>query len=216
MSVTPLLHTPEPPNIPPTPRSIADLPFWGTWKRENETKVPYNPLTGRRAKANDASTFATRAQAERALTNGKYEGPCVLVDESLGITGGDLDHVVPQAHAFDETQIPTNVRRLIRIANTWTCWSPSGTGIRFIFGASLGRRYMTRNASNRVCAAEAYSRLRFMTVTFDQRIEGTPDTFNADTDDLEAWHEALGFPLRDAEQPPRPRPRTAVAVGRTQ
>ena len=197
---------PDPVNIPPSPACIDDLPFCGVWKRENETKVPYNPLTGRRAKANDASTFATRAQAERALASGKYDGLCILIDESLGITGGDLDHVVPQEHAFDESQIPTDVRRLIRIANTWTCWSPSGTGIRFIFGASLGRRYMTRNKANRICAAEAYSRLRFMTVTLDQRITGTQATFNTDVDDLEAWHEALRFPLRDIEQPPRPQP----------
>ena len=206
MPVTPLLHNPDPANIPPPPRSLDDLPFWGVWKRENGTKVPYNPLTGRRAKPNDPRTFGTRDQAESALATGRYAGLCILIDESLGITGGDLDHIVAEGHAFDESKIPPAVWRLIRIANTWTCWSPSGTGIRFIFGASLGRRYMTKNKSNRICAAEAYSRLRFMTVKLDRRITGTPDTFNTDADDLEAWHEALGFPLRGAEQPPRPQP----------
>jgi hypothetical protein len=194
----------------PTPRSIADLPFWGTWKRENGTKVPVNPRTGNNAKPNDAGTFGTRAKAERALATGKYEGVCILIDASLGITGGDLDHVIPPEHAFDESALPADVRRIIRTANTWTCWSPSGTGIRFIFGASLDRRYMTNNKSNhksnRVCVAEAYSQLRFMTINLDRRIEGTPDAFNADTGDLEAWHEALGFPLRAAESPPQPKP----------
>ena len=189
-----------------TPQSLDAMPYWGIWKRENGTKVPVNPRTGNNAKPNAAGTFGARAKAERALATGKYEGLCILIDESLGVTGGDLDHVIPQENAFDESALPADVRRVIRVANTWTCWSPSGTGIRFIFGASLDRRYMTTNRSNRVCKAEAYSRLRFVTVNLDQRIIGTPDSFNADTGDLEAWHEALGFPLRAAEQPPQPKP----------
>jgi len=193
-------------NIPPPPTSLDDLPFWGVWKRENGTKVPYTPLTRRRAKPNDSGTFDPKSAAESALATGQYTGLCILVDESLGITGGDLDHIVAEDHAFDESKIPPAVWRLIRIANTWTCWSPSGTGIRFIFAASLGRRYMTKNKANRICIAEAYNRLRFMTVKLDCRITGTPEIFNPDADDLEAWHEALGFPLRGIEQPTAPRP----------
>jgi len=197
-------------HIPTTPQSLDAMPYWGVWKRENGTKVPVNPRTGNNAKPNDATTFGTRAKSERALATGKFEGLCILIDASLGITGGDLDHVIPPEHAFDESALPADVRRIIRIANTWTCWSPSGTGIRFIFAASLDRRYMTNNKSNhkpnRVCVAEAYNQLRFMTVNDDKRIAGTPDIFNADTGDLEAWHEALGFPLRAAESPPQPKP----------
>lgn len=199
------------------PRSIDSLPHWGVWRREDGTKVPYSPATGHRAKSNDAATFGTRADAERALAPGKYTGLCILVDEALGITGGDLDHVIPEADAFDEAALPDDVRRVIDDAATWTCWSPSGTGIRFIFGASLGRRFMTRNTSNRVCAAEAYTRSRFMTVCPDQRIAGTPDTLNTDTGVLEAWHGALGFPLRAAGQPGRLQPPSPAwsGLGRT-
>jgi putative DNA primase/helicase len=194
-------------NTPPPPASLDELPFWGVWKRENGTKVPYNPRSGYRAKANDAGTFATRAQSERALASGEYEGLCILVDASLGITAGDLDHVVPIEDAFNEAAFPADVRRIIRIANTWTCWSPSGTGVRFIFGASLGQTYLTNNKRDpRVCKGEAYSRLHFMTVLPDRRISGTPATFNPDAGDLEAWHEALGFPEREQDQPAAPRP----------
>jgi len=45
-----------------------------------------------------------------------------------------------------------------------------------------------------------------MTVELDRRIEGTPDGFNTDIGDLEAWHEALGFPLRAVSPPPQPQP----------
>ena len=194
-------------NIPPSPASLDELTLWGVWKRENGTKIPYNPRSGYRAKPNDPTTFGTRDEADRALARGKFEGLCILVEESLGITAGDLDHVIAPEHAFDESALPADVRRVIRIANTWTCWSPSGTGVRFIFAASLGQTYLTNNKRDpRVCKGEAYSRRHFMTVIPDRRISGTPATFNPDAGDLEAWHEALGFPHREQDQPAAPRP----------
>ncbi len=64
----------------PTPQSLDAMPYWGTWKRESGTKVPVNIRTGNNAKANDAGTFGTRAQAERELATGRFEGICILVD----------------------------------------------------------------------------------------------------------------------------------------
>ncbi len=203
----------QPSNIPPpstgatrVPRSLYDLPFFGVWKREHDTKIPYNPLTGRRAKANDASTFATHAQAERAFASGKYEGLCVLVDASLGITVLDLDHVVPEEHAGDETKLPPNVRRVIRMANTYTTWSPSRTGIRMFFAATTERDYENKNHGREICIAEQYNALRFATVMTNAPISHTPDSFNDNRDDLVAVLDAFGFKLRAAEQPSRPQP----------
>jgi hypothetical protein len=195
------------------PTRIDELPFCGVWRREDGRKIPYNPVTGQRAKSNDASTFGTRAQADRALATGKYQGLCVLVDESLGITGGDLDHVIPEADAFNEAALPPDVMRIIRIADTYTTWSPSGTGIRFFF-ATVAPTYKSSNKSSpsrKVCTAEAYRRLRFMTDT-EIHITGTPDVFNTDANTLEAWYEALGFEKRETEQPrPVPPPSTPAS-----
>ncbi len=194
-------RTQAPTDADSIPRELMDLPYWGVWRREDGRKIPYNPETGTRAKPNDPATFADRATAEEAFATGRYEGLCVFIDEALGVTGGDLDHVVPADRAFDEDALPGDVKRIIRIANTWACWSPSGTGVRFIFAASLGRTYLTNNKARKACKAEAYSRLRFMTILPDRRLTGTPEMFNPDPDDLVAWHEALGFPLRAPEQP---------------
>ncbi len=189
------------------------MPLWGVWKYEpgpdgKPTKVPYNPKTDYRAKPNTPSTFGTRAQAERALATRNYSGLCYLVDASVGITAGDLDHVVSEADAFNEDALPPAVRRIIRIANTDTTWSPSGTGIHFIFGTTISG-YENRNGARVICHAEAYNRVRFMTHT-DRRVPGTPVTFNDDPDDLIAWLEALGFRKREAEQPPQPQPERAI------
>jgi len=193
-------------NIPPPPSSLDDLPFWGVWKRENGTKVPYNPRTGYRAKANDAGTFATRAEADRALASGEYEGLCILVDASLGITVLDFDHVVPEEHAGDETQLPPDVRRIIRMANTYTTWSPSRTGIRMFCAATTGRDYENKNHGRTICIAEQYNALRFATVMTNAPISNTPDGFNDNCDDLVAVLDALDFKPRATEQPPPPQP----------
>ncbi len=178
--------------------SLAAMPYVGVWKREPKpdtpdelTKVPYNPRTGRKALPNKPGTFGTRQQAETALASGEYAGLCFLIADDLGVTAGDLDHIVPEDRAFDETAIPADVRRLIRVANTYASWSPSGTGLRFYFAAVVPG-YKTRASINAPIHAEAYSRSRFMTETF-RRISGTPDTFTTDPGDLAAWLTLLGF-----------------------
>jgi primase-polymerase (primpol)-like protein len=187
------------------------MPYCGVWKHEPKpdkpdelTKVPYSPTTGRKAKPNDPRTFGTRLQSEHALASAAgCSGLCFLIDESLGITAGDLDHIIPKERAFDESAIPSLVWRLIRVANTYVSWSPSGTGLRFYFAAVVGG-YMTRTSKEASIHAEQYSRLHFMTETFRQ-ISNTPDTFNADPGDLQAWIDMLGFPKRE-EKKPEPEP----------
>jgi putative DNA primase/helicase len=193
-------------HIPTTPQSIADLPFWAVWKRENGTKVPYNPVTGRKAKANDAGTFSTRSKSERALAKGTYEGICVLIDESLGVTMLDFDHVIPEEHAGDETQIPPDVRRIIRMANTYTTWSPSRTGVRMFCAATTGRDFENKNHGRKVCIAEQYNAVRFATIMMNAPISNTLDRFNDNHDDLVAVLEALDFKRRAAKRPPQPKP----------
>jgi putative DNA primase/helicase len=212
MSKQAYTETPLAQQSPPT--RIDEMPYCGVWKRENNTKVPYNPSTGQRAKSNDPRTFGTRAQVDRALATGKYEGRCYLIHESLGVTAGDLDHVIPEADAFNEAALPPDVRRIIRIANTYTTWSPSGTGIRFFFSA-IDPTYKSTNKSSpsrKVCPAEAYRCLRFMTDTAI-RIADTPDAFNDDPGDLDAWFEALGFEKREIEQPTPIRPASTYTTG---
>jgi primase-polymerase (primpol)-like protein len=182
------------------------MPYWGVWKRENGTKIPYNPVTGRKAKANDAATFSTRAKSERALAKGTYEGVCILVDESLGITMLDFDHVVPEEYAGDETHLPPDVRRIIRMAGTYATWSPSRTGIRMFYAATTGGDYENKNHGRKTCVAEQYNAVRFATIMVDAPISNTPDSFNDNRDDLVAVLEALDFKPRAAEQSERLQP----------
>ncbi len=186
----------------PTPQSLDGMPYWGV----HDQKQPFTPRTGRPAKSNDRRTFGTRAEADQAFASGRYDGLGVLVEESLRVTGMDLDHVVPEDRAYDEAAIPANVWRVIRMSGTAWWWSYSGTGLRGFFAASTGQDYKNKTDKDNWIAAEQYTRLRFVTVTPDRKISGTPDTFSTEVDDLVAVLEALDFPLRAAESPPQPKP----------
>ncbi len=191
-------------NIPPAPTCLQEMPFWCT----HIAKKPYNPRTGQLAKPNDSATFGGRAEAERALASGRYDGLGTFVDESLGITAFDFDHVVPEDRGFDEAAIPADVRRIMRIANTPFYWSWSGTGLRAFLATTVGDDFENKNTNKNqvptICVAEQYRRRRYVTVEPDRQISGTPNTFNPDVDDLIAVLDALGFPKREAEQPSRP------------
>jgi primase-polymerase (primpol)-like protein len=178
------------------------MPYWGV----HDQKQPFTPRTGRPAKSNDRRTFGTRAEADQAFASGRYDGLGVLVEESLRVTGLDLDHIVPEDRAYDEAAIPANVWRMIRMSGTAWWWSYSGTGLRGFFAASTGQAYKNKTDKDNWIAAEQYTRLRFVTVMPDRKISGTPDTFSTEVDDLVAVLEALGFPLRAAESPPQPKP----------
>ena len=188
-------------NTLPTPQSLNAMPYWGV----HDQKQPLTPRTGRPAKSNDRRTFGTRAEADQAFASGRYDGLGVLVEESLRITGMDLDHIVPDDRAYDEAAIPANVWRMLRMSGTAWWWSYSGTGLRGFFAASTGQTYKNKTNKDNWIAAEQYTRLRFVTVMPDRKISGTPDTFGTEVDDLVAVLEALGFKPRAAESPPQPK-----------
>ena len=83
-----------------TPQSIpsflSSLPHWLVWKREERdgkpTKVPYNAKTGRLASVSDSSTWNTLDVALKA-SDGGYNGVGIVLTESLGLVGIDLDQI---------------------------------------------------------------------------------------------------------------------------
>ena len=61
------------------PQELKDRALWCVWKREvrggNPTKVPYSPLTNKRAETNDPSTFCAFELADEAyMIDSEYNG----------------------------------------------------------------------------------------------------------------------------------------------
>lgn len=136
--------TPPPP--PPaaflTLQTLAGQPHWVAWREEarngKPTKVPYNPNTLARAKANDPATWGTRREAEAATTQllaaDQKGGVGLQLGTPLGngyllLAGIDLDSCLDPLDGMLEPWAAEIVAKF----ETYAEISPSGTGVKLFF-----------------------------------------------------------------------------------
>lgn len=148
------------------PYDLMNDAVWCTWKRETRdgkpTKVPYNPLTGRRAETNNPETFTTFQIAEEAFKiDSEYDGIGILV--SNGFSAVDIDHCI------ENGEISDFAKDICAKMNSYTEKSPSGTGLRIIIcGDNLSydkTKYYLKNPNNGVELYLSGMTNRFMTIT---------------------------------------------------
>ena len=184
-----------------------------TWRNEQRngkvTKVPYSPRTGRRAKADDPTTWATRAEAEAAvprLVNGAGGGIGLelgVVGEDLAIGGIDLD----TCRAPDGT-LADWAGEVVERFGSYAEVSPSGTGVKLFFtfdastlatlrsamgkkpGEGSGRKW-ARGKGDHVPSIELYLGDRYFTIT-EQPLAASPPELHQVPTDVLLWliHEA--------------------------
>ncbi|MHB1038005.1 MAG: phage/plasmid primase, P4 family [Pirellulales bacterium] len=135
--------TQKPSTIPVQPDGIATelrpRPNWVNWcwewRGKEWTKVPYDPKTGRRAKANDPSTWGTFAQALARYKKhpDKYAGVGFELKDA-GLIGFDLDACRDPATG----QLTEWAEFLLGlIGPTYGEVSPSGTGLKLLLRGRL-------------------------------------------------------------------------------
>lgn len=117
-------------NVNNLPEELKELKQWVCWTHEN--KVPRNPLTGGNAKANDATTWGTLAQAVAACEKYGFDG--VGFEFAPPYFGVDLDHCLDDLDFIDE---------FVEGLQSYTEFSRSHSGIHVICRGKLpegGRR----------------------------------------------------------------------------
>jgi phage/plasmid primase, P4 family, C-terminal domain len=179
------------------PDELKALRNWVCYRMEERhgqpkpTKVPYNPMTGEKAKANDPATWTDYETCVAAVERGEYDG--IGFEFGNGFVGVDLDH----CRDAERGEIQDWAADVIARLDSYTEASPSGTGVHIIMTGSLppGRR--------RVGPIEMYSEARFFTVT-GEHISGTPRTVEPRSDELRELHEALFPPEEASEAIPAP------------
>lgn len=140
------------------PASLCKMNQWVCFKLEwnaaknKHDKIPYNPVTGYKAKANDSTTWTDYETAAAAVQRGAYDG--IGFEFANGIFGVDLDHVVN----VDKT-LTAEAQDIIKTLDSYTEYSPSGTGAHIICVGSIPPK--DRRNGN----VEMYSDGRFFTVT---------------------------------------------------
>ena len=124
---------------------------WNEKKGKND-KIPYNPRTGYKAKANDPGTWTDYDAAISAFSAGGYDG--IGFEFAGGIFGVDLDHVITQDGSIDPA-----AQDIIDTLDSYTEYSPSGEGVHILCKGTIppGER--------KAGSAEMYSQGRFFTVT---------------------------------------------------
>ena len=159
-----------------TPAELQALVHWLVWREEErngkKTKVPYDAKNGEYAKVNDSSTWSSLACATKAadVLSGKNFDGIGFVFSETNLVGIDLDGLVRDG------KIAAYALSIIRLANTYCEYSPSGTGVHVIFQTSLplpnGNKF-----GNKELGGEIYDKTspRYFTFT-SNKIADSADT----------------------------------------
>lgn len=185
------------PDFSGMPAELKPLRIWVVWRYEWDgkkkwKKVPYIPISYnarqlRKAKTNTPSTWKSYDDAKKVYLASPdlFDGVGVVLDGDL--IGGDFDHcydpATDQRSDFAHEHLPP----------TYTEYSPSGTGYRFLAHGAITRPHKTMRA-------ELYDRTspRFLTLT-GRRLAGQPTTIEHCQTAIDAIEVAL------AHEPTNPR-----------
>jgi putative DNA primase/helicase len=172
----------------------AAHPQWVCWRKEARkgkvTKVPYNPRTGQRAKADSPATWTIYEQAYNAWKQRSqcYDGVGYVFSEERGITGIDLDHCIDEHGNIDPW-----AKVYLDTFASYSERSP-GDGIHIIVYGSLpvhkGIRRLLTGERHPQAAIEAYDTGRYFTFT-GKHLEETPSTIEERQEVLNALHAKL-------------------------
>lgn len=156
--------------------NIADLKTQPRWVCHTATKKPIDAKSGRAASSTDTSTWATYAEAKRAV--GKYDTVGVgFVLTGDGIVGIDLDASI-EYDAEGSLKASPLAKQALMLCTTYSEISPSGKGLHIIGTATLpeGARLKGRTAGGD--KVEIYETARYFTFTEDET-ESSVDTFGS-------------------------------------
>jgi putative DNA primase/helicase len=161
---------------------LSGRPIWVGWRTEirdgRPTKVPYDPVGGRKARANDPATWATHDKAARWAATNRGDGVGIelsnIGDTSLG--GVDLD----TCRDKDTGAVEPWAEEVISRFDSYAEVSPSRTGIKIFFAidnedmpavsallpGGHGRSFKNGSGEHPP-AIELYIGLRYFAVTYE-------------------------------------------------
>ena len=153
-------------------RNVRELRQWVCWRTEERdgkpTKVPYAPLTGKKASSTDPETWTVYQEAVDARRERGYDGIGFVFTGDDPFCGVDLDGCIDPHTGEMEGWAQEIVEEL----DSYTEKSPSGTGVHVLV---RGEWPVERNRTGRF---EAYDRGRYFTVT-GKHLSGTPKSIES-------------------------------------
>jgi hypothetical protein len=191
-------------------KEIKKLPVWLLWKREIRnglpTKVPYK-APGQYASSTDPSTWSTYEDlVQKYYKTNKFtseKGVGIVFESTANIIGIDFDKCI-----VDGVLNPS-VEEFVLNANTYTEYSPSGTGLHLLFKRSEEVELITNKHHFDTFSIEIYTTGRYFTFTENEHELSKPlrTIGSSDFADLLGL---LGYPWKKVE--PDIAPTTKVSL----
>lgn len=103
------------------PHELKALNIWCVQKN----KIPCNPCTHNPAKSNDINSFSDYESAFKAYKDFTFDGLGIGLFGNIGVI--DIDHCVSNGQMSDMA------KNIVNTMNSYTEYSPSGTGVHIIF-----------------------------------------------------------------------------------
>jgi putative DNA primase/helicase len=152
-------------NFSQIPAELQAITRWIVWKFETKngkpTKVPYQP-NGKHAKTNEPTTWGYFNEAVEAARSGQYDGIGFVFAQNDEYIGVDIDKCYENGE-FNET-----ARTIIDNLDSYTEFSPSGTGVHIIVKGALPEHITQTGFKNASYGVELYSFGRYFTFTGDR------------------------------------------------
>ena len=146
------------------PAELCERPQWVTWRyrwRNGQwTKVPYNAVTGTKARPNDSETWSNFAVALEAARSGNRDGIGFVFSKDDPYCGIDLDDCMD-----GDGQPVAEAQAILDLFDSYAEVSPSGRGVKvWIRGSLVGRGRRTSRVAG-FKELEVYDKGRYFTVT---------------------------------------------------
>lgn len=154
-------------NLPADLRENSRFCLWRYEERDGrQAKVPYDPLNGEKARANDPNTFSDFATAERVLERRPERFRGLGIGLFGDLVGVDIDNCV------DGTgELSPLARDVVELLDSYAERSPSGSGLHVLCRAPGftfdPARYYTKNSGLGLEVYVAGQTSRYLTVTGD-------------------------------------------------
>ncbi len=180
-------------------QNMRDLKQWVCWRSEERdgkpTKIPYSPLTSKRASSTDPDTWSGYPEAVAAYKEYGYDGIGFVFTDADPYCGVDLDRCLDP----ETGEIEPWAQEIIDELDSYTEISPSGTGVHILVRATLPEG---RNRKGRI---EMYGRDRYFTMS-GRHLKGTPRTVEDRQEQLLAFRRRVLGELPDADGRDAPHP----------
>lgn len=168
----------NPYNFNEIPAELKALPQWILWRKEERsgkpTKVPYQ-VNGEMAQANNRRTWSTFATAVKFYLEGDYDGIGFVFSRQDNYIGIDIDKCVVDG------KVNSFANEIIDTLDSYTEFSPSGTGLHIIIKGGLPQSVLGTGRKNTKHGLEIYSYGRYFSFTGNR--ENSNDVYDR-TDEL--------------------------------